>query len=384
MCTMYIPAVYLSYYSNLWFFTIFVLCSLDAALTCSSDLNDILHTYTTGIITCDMDIFRSKKEPEKAIKSLFFNTCKMLICILRNCFDSIKASALDAALWQEVDATEKEVNQAQDLNALFRCLNINRSWDDLYFLDVAIISLPPEESVKRKAALQVLGRYKSYLGAYEKAIAIKKGKSEFGLLQRKRDREERWVVTEVTVDQDITDYTYADCLELWKLFLIKALEIPKDHIELCLVKPGNSTTLVFMIVQTYAEGMKEKLSKPAAVWVMKELGILRVHVAGVVSVDLREVLPNVLIASIREGLKSGVDFVSLTKVCVHACVHASVCVCVHRHVAVSYEYTCVCVFIAVSYKYTFRYKLPKCMTMQALFPSIVLHTNVVLIHSHAL
>ena len=320
MYTMYVPAVYLSYYSNLWFFTIFVLCSLDAALTCSSDLNDILHTYTTGIITCDMDIIHSQKEPEKAIKSLFFNTYSMLIRILRNCFDSIKASALDAALMQQVDATEEEVNQAQDLNALFRCLNIHRSWNELHFLDVAIISLPPEESMKREAALLVLGQYKSYLRAYQKAISLKKGKSEFGLLQRKRGREERWVVTEVTVDKDITDFTYADCLELWKLFLIKALKIPKDRIEFRLARAGNSTTLVFMITQTCAEGMKEKLSKPAAVWVMKELGILRVYVAGVVSVDLREVLPNVLIASIREGLKSGVDFVSLTKVC--ACVHA--------------------------------------------------------------
>ncbi len=75
-----------------------------------------------------------------------------------------------------------------------------------------------------------------------------------------------------------------------------------------------------MIVQKYAEGIKKKLSKPGAVWVMKELGILRVFVAGVVSVDLREVPPKVLIAHIGEGLKSGVDFVSLTKVCVCVCV----------------------------------------------------------------
>ena len=299
-----------------------------------------MHTYTTGIITCDMDIICSQKEPEKAIKSLFFNAYSMLIRILRNCFDSIKASALDAALMQQVDATEEEVNQAQDLNALFRCLNINRNWNELHFLDVAIISLPPEESVKREAALLVLGQYKSYLRAYQKATAMKEGKSEFGLLHRKRDREERWVVTEVTVDKDITDYTYADCLELWKLFLIKALEIPKDRVEFRLARAGDSTTLVFMIVQTYAEGMKEKLFMPAAVWVMKELGILRVHVAGVVSMVLREAFPNVLIVSIPEGLKAGVDFVSLTKVSVCACICVCVCACVHRHIAVSYEYTC--------------------------------------------
>ena len=310
MYTTYVSAVYAACGSLLPLF----LCSLDAALTCSSD-HDIMHTYTTGIITCDMDIIRSQKDHEKAIKSLFFNTYSMLIRILRNCFDSIKTSALDAALMQQVDATEEEVNQAQDLNALFRCLKINRNWNELHFLDVAIISLPPEESAKREAALLVLGQYKSYLGAYQKAIAMKEGKSEFGLLQRKRGREERWVVTEVTVDKDITDFTYADCLELWKLFLIKALEIPDDHIKFRIARAGNSTTLVFMIVQTYAEGIKEKLFKPAAVWVMKELGIFRVYVAGVVSMDLREVLPNVLIASIREGLKSGVDFVSITKVC---------------------------------------------------------------------
>ena len=172
--------VNLSYYSYLWFFTIFVLCCLDAALTCSSD-NDILHTYTTGIITCDMDIIiRSQKEPEKAIKSLFFNTYKMLICILHNCFGSIKASALDAVLMQQVDATEEEVNQAQDLSTLFKCLSIHGNWNKLHFLDVAIISLPLEESVKREAALLVLGQYKSYLRAYQRLSLSRRGRVNLG------------------------------------------------------------------------------------------------------------------------------------------------------------------------------------------------------------
>ena len=178
----------------------------------------------------------------------------------------------------------------------------------------------------------VLGQYKSYLGAYQKAISIKEGKSDFGVFQR-RGREERWVVAEVTVDKDMNEYTYGECLELWKLFLIKALEIPEEHIQFCGAIPGNSTTLVFMVLQTFAERTKEKLSKPAAVWLMKELGILQVHVAGVLNMDLQEVLPNVLIASIREGLKYEVDFMSITKVCMCMCVRvcacALVCVCVH-------------------------------------------------------
>ena len=237
-------------------------------------------------------------------------------------------SALDAALMQQVDATEEEVNQAQDLSALFRCLKINKNWNDFHFLDVVITSLPPEEFQKREAALLVLGQYKSYLGAYQKAISIKKGKSESGVFQRKRGREERWVVAEVTVDKDMNKYTYGECLELWKLFLIKALEIPEEHIQFCGAIPGNSTTLVFMVLQTFAEGTKEKLSKPAAVWLMKELGILRVYVAGVFDMDLREVLPKALIASIREGLKSEVDFMSITKVCVYVCACMCMCACV--------------------------------------------------------
>ena len=158
----------------------------------------------------------------------------------------------------------------------------------------------------------VLGQYKSYLTHYMKAVTIKEGKSALSFLQRQRGREERMVVSEITVDKEMDEYTCHDLLDLWKLFLIETLEIPKERIEYRLARAGNSTTLVFMIVQTYAEGIKEKLSKPAVVWVMKELGILRVYVAGVVSVDLREVLPKVLIARIGEGLKSGVSFGSDT------------------------------------------------------------------------
>ena len=128
------------------------------------------------------------------------------------------------------------------------------------------------------------------------------------------------IVSEITVDKEMDEYTCHDLLDLWKLFLIETLEIPEDRIEYRLARGGNSTTLVVMITLTYAEGIKKKLSKPAVVWVMKELGVFRVYVAGVVSVDLREVLPKVLIARIGEGLKSGVDFVSLTKVCVCVCV----------------------------------------------------------------
>ena len=274
-----------------------------------------LESCKMDIVSCDLSVFESHKSPTDAIRSLYFNAYNHLIRILSTHCSAIKSVASSAVRTKQVSATEVEVKQACDLRALFECLEVDKKWNDLHFLDVAIMSLQVEASKEKVAAQLVLSQYKSYLTHYMKAISIKEGKSVRGFLQRKRSREGKMVVTEITVDKEINEYTCHDLLDLWKLFLVDTLEIPEDRIEYRLARPGNSTTLVFIITQTYAEGIKKKLSKPAAVWVMKELGIFRVYVAGVVSMDLREVLPNVLIASIREGLKSGVDFVSITKVC---------------------------------------------------------------------
>ena len=300
------------------------------------------------IVSCDINVFESSKHPEEAIMSLYFNAYNHLIQILSTYVITIKKVALRAVRMKQVHVTEDVVKRACDLSALFECLEVDKKWNDLHFLDVAIMSLPPKASKERSAAHLVLGQYKSYLRAYTKAVSIKKGKSVRSFLQRKRGRDEKLVVTEVTVDKDMDEYTCHDLLELWTLFLIETLEIPEDHIEFRHARADNSTTLVFMLTQTYAKRTKEKLSKPAASWVMKELSILRVYIPGVVNMDLREVVPNVLIASIREGLHTGVNFVSLTKVCVFewcvpcVCMSVSVCVCVHACMCVCLC-TCMCV-----------------------------------------
>ena len=279
-----------------------------------------LESCKMDIVSCDLNVFESNKHPAEAIRSLYFNAYTHLIQILGTYVSAIKKVALDAVRMKQVPVTEDEVKQARDLHALFECLEVDKKWNDLHFLDVAIRRLPPEASKEKDGALLVLGQYKSYLRSYTKAVSIKEGKSVRSFLQRKRGREEKLVVTEITVDKDMDEYTCHDLLELWTLFLIETLEIPEDRIEFRHARAGNSTTLVFMLAEMCAERTEKKLSKSAAVWVMKELGILRVYVAGMFNMDLREVLPNVLIASIRKGLKTGMNFVSLTKVCVHVCV----------------------------------------------------------------
>ena len=282
----------------------------------------ILHTHTAGLIASVVDIIIAKKPPLDAIKDLYFSLYSKLLKILNTCCESIRQAAFNAVRMVQVSATEEEVKQAHNLEALFRCLKVDKKWHDITFLDVAISSLPPEKAKERETALMILNMYRSHLWEYTTATSIKDGKGTF--LPHEPVMKETLTVMRVTVRKNPEDYTCSECLDLWKRFLIKALEILADHIQFIDAIKGNSTTLVFMVPRTAAMEAQDKLSRPAVIWVMKELGILRVHVAGMCP---DKVLPTVPADSIRDGLESGVDFIALTKVCVHAYMRACVCVC---------------------------------------------------------
>ena len=275
-----------------------------------------LDSYKMDIISSDLTVLfqKTNRSPAEATRSLYFNAYTHLTRILGTYFSTIKAVAIDAARMQEVAATEEEVKQAQNLRGLFQCLKVDKNWNDVRFFDLAIMSLPPED-IKKEAAHLVLNHYKSYLMAYRMANSIKDGKEAFSF-HCKQDREKILMVTEVTVNKDMSNFTCKDCLDLWIGFLVEALKIPKDCIQFCDARPGNSTILVFLVPQTFIEKTKVKLFKPNVLWVVKEQGILQVHIVGLFKVDLRETLHSVAALRIRDGLESGVDFMSLTKVCV--------------------------------------------------------------------
>ena len=301
-----------------------------------SDHSSDLESYKLDIVSCDLSVVASKKNPQDAIKSLFFNAYSLLVHILGTCFNTIKAVALDAVRMKQVAASRERVMEVSDVSSLFECLEIDKKWDDLHFLDVAISRLPP---ATKAAARLVLGHYKSHLSAYTKAVSIKEAKNVFGIFCRKRDREGKSVVTEITVDKEIDEYTCYDCLNLWKKFLVAKLEIPEGSIQFHDARPGNSTILLFTVPNSCVERLEKKLSQPDVMWTMKELDILRVIVVGMLNVDMYNVIPAV---HIREGLQSGVNFIALTKVCVCVCVCA--CVCVRVCVCVC---ACVCVCVEV-------------------------------------
>ena len=274
----------------------------------SSDHSSDLETYKLDIVSCDLSVVTSKKNPQDAIKSLFFNAYSLLVHILGTCFSTIKAVAMDAVRMKQVAASREKVMEVADVSSLFECLEIDKKWDDLHFLDVAISRLPP---ATKAAARMVLGHYKSHLGAYRKAVSIKEGKIVFDRFQHKRDRKDESTVIEITVDKEIDEYTCDDCLILWKEFLVAKLEIPEDSIQFSNARPGNSTTLLFTVPHSFSEGLEKKLSQPDVIWTMKELGILQIRVVGMLNVVVREAIPTV---TIREGLESGVNFIALTKV----------------------------------------------------------------------
>ena len=143
-----------------------------------------LESYKMDIVSCDLSVFESHKSPAEAIRSLYFNAYNHLIRILSTHCSAIKSVAFSAARTNQVSATEDEVKEACDLRALFECLEVDKKWNDLHFLDVAIMSLPVEVSKEKVAAQLVLGQYKSYLTHYMKAVSIKEGKSVRGFLQR--------------------------------------------------------------------------------------------------------------------------------------------------------------------------------------------------------
>ena len=198
-----------------------------------------LELVNMDIVSADLNIFKSCKSPADAIQSLYFNAYNCLIQILGPCCSTIKLVALDGVRMKQLPATEDEVKQARDLHALFECLELDKMWNDLHFLEVTIMSLPIDASKEKELALLVLRQYKSYLGTYTKAISIKEGKSAPSFLQRKRGRQKKMVVTEIPIDKEIDEYTCHDLLELWKWYLIKTLEIPEDRIEFQLTSKTN-------------------------------------------------------------------------------------------------------------------------------------------------
>ena len=201
-----------------------------------------LESCKMDIVACDLSVFESQKHPADAIRNLYFNAYNSLIRILSPHCSAIKLVALSAVRMKQVSATEDEVREARDLRALFECLEIDKKWNDLHFLDIAICRLPVKAFKEKEVAQLVLGQYKSYLTHYMKAVSIKEGKSVRGFLQRKLSREGKMIVSPIMVDKEIDDYTCNDLLDLWKLFLIDTLEIPEDRIEFRLARSGDGVS----------------------------------------------------------------------------------------------------------------------------------------------
>lgn len=271
-------------------------------LSISTHCADLLDIQQ-DLVSCDMSIFESWRcwsleDHCKAIQALYFNAYSALVRILeRACHTTTYFADLKKSM-RNVGRVEN-LMQADSLSAFFHSLGIDKHWDDLYSLSVAIACLPKAE---KHTARKVFNHYRSHLKAYRRAISIK----DRGAVMKASDSEEvkaDLVPLEITVDKDIEDYTWEECVTMGNRFF-------GVRVQFSSARPG-STILVFMVPKTLAREIEEKLSKPIVQWMMKELSIRRVRALEMFDNDVSGAMsPD----SIRAGLESGVDFLSRTEV----------------------------------------------------------------------
>ena len=283
------------------------------------------------LISCDVIVFetyedgQSSERRNKAIRDLFQNAYSALLYIFERASQTTTYLADLKKRMHNVGRIEK-LEHAVSLRAIFQSLEVEKQWNDLRLLIVAIACLPLEAKKEKAAARMVFNHYRSHLNAYKRTTSIKD--SEALMKAYGKDEEADLVPLEITVDKNIENYTWEECVTMGNRFFGVPAR-PRS------ARPG-STILVFMVPKTLARKIEEKLSKPDIRWLMKELGVLQVHPPGICN---KEMTAAISPHSIRVGLESGVDFISLTEVNVYcifvcACVHVFVCM----HVSV---YICI-------------------------------------------
>ena len=264
------------------------------------------------LVLCDTAAFQSSRDPQQVIKALYFNAYQRLIRILDRHLDSIIETAVLAVRMKQVPGTEDGVRSARDVTALFEHLGVTCKWMDVFFLQNAITCIPAVE--ERTAANAILCHYRAHYNEFCKATKIFDGGPVLHNQACAEFKDDFLTVMEVTVKKDPEQYTCDDCLQMWTKFLIEKLEIPKEHVRFVKAEPGNSTIIVFQVSQQYTRSIKEKLTKGSVVCVMLQLDILRVHIPEVCDIDLRTFTPQELSASIHDGLKLDVNFMSFSQV----------------------------------------------------------------------
>lgn len=263
-----------------------------------------------NLVLNDTADFESMQDPDAVIESLFCNAYKLLIPILDPYLEEIKSTAKFAIKYGGMKGNVDAVSSATDVEDLLCDLGVQ--WNDIRFLQKAVTAIPGKKN--RAVANAILCHYRTHHIQYNKAVKILKGGPALANQMSTCAASEEVLPMEITVSKNPENYTCDDCLQLWNKFLVETLKIPSRFIT---AGPTNSTILVFHIPQQYSRSIKDKLLEGRVVCVMLQLDIVRVRIPDVCEMDLRALAPQELSASIRDGLMSYVDFMSLTQVSHH-------------------------------------------------------------------
>ena len=244
------------------------------------------------------------------MKALYLNTYVRVVDILeRNAqYSNSMVRAAQTAIQLElaegdVEALTPMLTVAELLERL--CISVR--WEDTYLLKTMVGCLPEEAGA---LALNLLERYKLYLDVYDDMVTMQDSltKVETALEVTKAQ-----ILVEVTVTNDLREFTRKDCQEMLELLLHQSLRIPRNKIVVTEARSGDST-IVFIVAKAFTRSIIQYSGERSTLWAYQELSVTRVRV-GLFELNVSQLLTRHFKVALHSGLTGNMDFVSATKVC---------------------------------------------------------------------
>lgn len=247
--------------------------------------------------------------PLRIMKFLYYHTFNHVASLLeheQHYFADMKRAAghlIDLSL---VEVDMSTFMGVKSINQLLKALSISAQWNDIEVFHELIIHLPEE---KRMQVQTLLERYDLYLQVYYSCIKVADNPTE------SKSPSKSQITLEVTSLQEFNECSEKDCKDILRLLLNMAFKIPKGAAAVIGARPGNSTTVLFLVNKAFAQSiMLKTCTDPLTLWIFLELHIIRVRIPELFEVNITNLVSLQLVTALRNGLIGGVDFIAVTTV----------------------------------------------------------------------
>ena len=180
------------------------------------------------------------------------------------------------------DKKSEEVNQRNSVAELSKYLELDKKWNDLSCLYNLISCLYVPNKEMYHEAFELLDHYNEHLIAYRYVIAAVKKRLKALRRSSCPPPKEGMIKVEITVRDSISELTYKDCLDLWRMILVEGAGIPRDEIIWGSARTTQSTTVTFYVSQVYKQAIIVTVTRGSTLWAMLDLGVIKVAIPGIV------------------------------------------------------------------------------------------------------